>query len=82
MGVLPLMLKGKTKADLKLDGTETFDILGLENGVKPKIELTLVINRADGSKDEVPLLCRVDTNDEVKYMQSGGILHNVLLGLK
>lgn len=83
MGVLPLCFKeGTTKASLKLDGTEIFDITGLEAGLSPKMELNLCITREDGSKQDVPLICRVDTNDEVGYMKAGGILQNVLLGLR
>lgn len=82
MGVLPLCFKEHKKADLNLDGTETFDVIGLEGGLMAKMDLTLKITRTDGSTQDVPLVCRVDTSNEVKYMQSGGILHNVLLGLK
>ena len=83
MGVLPLCFKdGITKDSLNLDGTETFDIIGLEGELRAKMDLVLHINRADGSAQEVPLICRVDTSNEVEYMQAGGILHNVLLGLK
>ena len=83
MGVLPLMFKnGESHAHLKLDGTETFDLEGLKGGIKPKMDVTLVITRADGRQDKTTLTCRVDTNDEVGYIKAGGILHKVLLGLK
>ena len=83
MGVLPLVFKdGQTRANLKLDGSEIFDITGLENGIKPKMDVTLVVTRKDGKKDSFKLLCRVDTNDEVGYVKAGGILQKVLLGLK
>lgn len=82
MGVLPLVFKSGGHADLKLDGTETFDLEGLNGGIKPKMDVTLVINRKDGKQDKVTLTCRVDTNDEVGYIKAGGILHKVLLGLK
>jgi len=46
------------------------------------MELTLSIQRADGSLDKVPLLCRIDTADEVDYYRHGGILHYVLRNLR
>ena len=79
MGVLPLQFKaGTTRHDLKLDGSETFDIGGIAEGLTPRAELTLVIHRADGSTQEVPLDCRIDTLDELEYFRNGGILHYVL----
>ena len=79
MGVLPLQFKdGVTRQTLKLDGSETFDILGLEKGLKPRMELTLVIHRKDGRRDEAKLVCRIDTLDEIGYFRSGGILSYVL----
>ena len=78
MGVLPLQFKdGTTRQSLGLAGTETIDVLGLER-LAPRMDLTLVIHRADGRADEVPVLCRVDTADEVEYYRNGGILHYVL----
>ena len=56
------------------------DLLGLEN-LKPRAELSLVIHRAGGAVDMVPVLCRVDTADEVAYWRHGGILHYVLRGM-
>jgi len=58
-------------------GDETFDILGLDD-LAPRKTMTLVIHRANGTTDQVPLLCRIDTLDEVNYYQHGGILHYVL----
>ena len=78
MGVLPLTFKdGVTRHSLNLDGNETIDILGLEQ-LSPRMDLQMVIHRADGGSDTVPVLCRVDTADEVAYYQNGGILHYVL----
>ena len=78
MGVLPLTFKdGTTRHSLGLDGTETIDILGLEH-LSPRMEMQMVIHRADGQSATVPLLCRVDTADEVEYYRNGGILHYVL----
>ncbi|MFM8359291.1 MAG: aconitate hydratase, partial [Verrucomicrobiota bacterium] len=79
MGVLPLQFKeGTTAQTLKLDGTETFDVLGLTPAVKPQQDLTLRITRRDGSVQEVPVSCRIDTPIEIEYYQHGGILPYVL----
>jgi aconitate hydratase len=79
MGVLPLCFyEGTDRRTLGLDGSETIDILGLEAGLKPRMDLTCRIHRADGSTQDVPVLCRVDTLDEVDYYKHGGILQYVL----
>ncbi len=78
MGVLPLTFKdGATRQSLNLDGTETMDVLGLEQ-LSPRMDLHLVIHRSNGHVDTVPVMCRVDTADEVEYYKNGGILHYVL----
>jgi aconitate hydratase len=82
MGVLPLQFPdGVDRKTLKLDGSELFDISGVAAGIKPRMTVTLTITRADGKKDTVPLLCRIDTLDEVEYFRHGGILPYVLRGL-
>ncbi|MFM2043494.1 MAG: aconitate hydratase 1 [Pseudomonadota bacterium] len=82
MGILALQFKpGTNRQSLKLDGTETFDITGVEAGLKPRMDLTMTITRADGTVDTVDLLCRIDTLDEVDYYKHGGILQYVLRGL-
>lgn len=58
-----------------------FDLTGLDNGVSPKMTVTLTIHRADGKTDEVALLCRIDTEGEAEYYRHGGILPYVLRGL-
>jgi aconitate hydratase len=79
MGILPLQFQaGVNRQTLQLDGTETFDLTGLSGGIQPRMTVTLVIHRVNGSTDEVPLLCRIDTLDEVDYYRNGGILHYVL----
>jgi len=79
MGVLPLQFKEGTSAQtLKLDGTETFDIVGLNASLKPQQDLTLRITRANGKSEDVPVKCRIDTPIEVDYYQHGGILPFVL----
>ena len=80
MGVLPCQFKeGTNAATLNLDGTETFDITGLESGtVKPRQDVTLVIHRSNGETEEVPVILRIDTPIEIDYYQHGGILPFVL----
>ncbi|HJV52300.1 MAG TPA: aconitate hydratase AcnA [Noviherbaspirillum sp.] len=79
MGVLPLQFLGDDSVQsLGITGDETFDLYGLEGEIKPQQHLTLVIHRADGSQQEVPLLLRIDTPIEVDYYQHGGILPFVL----
>ncbi len=79
MGVLPLQFKdGTTAQTLKLDGTETYDIVGLDASIKPQQDLTLKITRKDGSVENVNVRCRIDTPIEIDYYQHGGILPYVL----
>ena len=79
MGVLPLQFKeGVTAQTLKLDGTEIFDVLGLDASIKPQQDLKLRITRKNGETEEVQVSCRIDTPIEVDYYQHGGILPFVL----
>jgi aconitate hydratase len=79
MGVLPLQFKeGVTAQTLKLDGTETFDVLGLDSKLKPQQDLVLKITRANGQTENVSVRCRIDTPIEIDYYQHGGILPFVL----
>jgi len=80
MGVLPCQFKeGTNAASLNLDGTETFDITGLEAvEVKPRQDVILTIRRADDSTQQVPLTLRIDTPIEIDYYLHGGILPYVL----
>jgi len=79
MGVLPLEFKaGTTAQTLKLDGSETIDITGIEKGITPQQDVTMTIRRKDGSSQSVPLTLRIDTPIEVDYYQHGGILPYVL----
>jgi 2-methylcitrate dehydratase (2-methyl-trans-aconitate forming) len=72
MGVLPLEFKaGTNRIILKLDGTETFDVIGERT---PRSTLTLVINRKDGERVEVPVTCRLDTAEEIAIYDAGGVL--------
>lgn len=82
MGVLPLVFTGGvTRESLQLDGSETFDVTGLENGVKPRQDITLKITRSNGKVENIALMSRIDTLDEVEYYKHGGILHYVLRDL-
>jgi aconitate hydratase len=82
MGVLPIQFKdGQGAADFKLDGSESFDLVGLENGITPQQDVTLVIKRADGSSQNVSVKLRLDTPIEIEYFQAGGILPFVLAQL-
>jgi aconitate hydratase len=81
MGVLPLTFKdGMDRKTLGLKGDELIDVLGLEN-LAPRMDIKLLIKRANGTTDTVDLLCRVDTADEVNYYRHGGILQYVLRGM-
>ena len=79
MGVLPCQFKeGSTAQSLRLDGSETYDLIGVETGIAPRQELTLVIHRANGETEQAPVILRIDTPIEVDYYQHGGILPYVL----
>ncbi len=78
MGVLPLQFKGSDSVQsLGITGEERFDVLGLEN-LRPQQDVTLVIHRSDGSRQEVEVLLRIDTPIEVDYYRHGGIMPFVL----
>lgn len=78
MGVLPLeFMHGQDRKTLNLDGSETFDFVGLNN-LKPRAEMKVVMTRASGQKQDLMLQCRIDTQNELEYYQNGGILHYVL----
>jgi aconitate hydratase len=79
MGVLPCQFKeGVSAQTLKLDGTETYDVIGLGGDVRPRQDLTLVIHRSNGQTENVPVILRIDTPIEIDYYQHGGILPYVL----
>ncbi|WP_296020510.1 aconitate hydratase AcnA [uncultured Agrobacterium sp.] len=82
MGVVPFTFQeGTTWASLGLKGDETVTIEGLEGEIKPRETKIAKITYSDGTVKEVPLLCRIDTLDEVTYMDNGGILQTVLRDL-
>jgi len=79
MGVLPCQLAaGVTAATLALDGSEAFDLTGLGERAKPGEPLTLVVHRANGRTDNVPVTLRLDTPAEIDYVRHGGIMPYVL----
>jgi aconitate hydratase len=79
MGVLPLQFKEGVSAQiLRLDGTETYDVLALSDQLKPRQDLTLRVTRAGGQVENIPVICRIDTPIEIDYYQHGGILPYVL----
>jgi hypothetical protein len=79
MGVLPLQFAEGTDAkSLGLNGSETFDLIGLNDGLKPGGQLKLVINRNTGEKIETSLQVRLDSAIEFEYYLSGSILDYVI----
>ena len=82
MGVLPLTFKdGLSWQDLGLTGDEVVSIAGLSEGLRPRQDMEAIITHADGKVDRIPLLCRIDTMDELDYFRNGGILPFVLRNL-
>ena len=81
MGILPLTFpEGVTRETLGLTGDETIDVTGIET-ITPRMQVPVTITRADGSKETIHALCRIDTDDEVEYYRHGGILQYVLRGM-
>ncbi len=79
MGVLPLEFKDNmTRQHLQLKGDETFDVLGLDNHLKPQSDINILIHYADGNSKEITLRCRIDTQNEMEYYCNQGILQYVL----
>ncbi|HEX8418253.1 MAG TPA: aconitate hydratase AcnA [Methylobacterium sp.] len=82
MGIVPLVFQGETSwASLGLKGDETVSLLGLSGDLKPRQTMIAKITSADGTSQEVPLTCRIDTLDELEYFRNGGILPYVLRSL-
>ena len=72
MGVMPLEFKpGTTRLTLGIDGTETFDVVGER---KPRADMTLVIHRKNGETVQVPVTCRLDSDEELSVYEAGGVL--------
>jgi len=82
MGVLPLQfVDGQSWQSLGLTGEEQFDILGIDDNLKPQQTLTVQVTRPDGSQFTFEALARLDTPVEVEYYRNGGILQTVLRNL-
>ncbi|MFY8114691.1 MAG: aconitate hydratase, partial [Rhabdaerophilum sp.] len=78
MGIVPFVFEeGTSWQTLGLKGDEMVDIPGLTS-IKPRQKVVAKVTRADGSGFDLPLLCRIDTLDEIEYFKNGGILHYVL----
>ncbi len=79
MGVLPLTFEpGTTWSTLKFKGNEVITIHGLNEGLRPRQKMEMVVTYDDGHEATVPLLCRIATLDELEYFNNGGILSYVL----
>ena len=79
MGVLPCQFKeGMSAQTLQLDGSECFDLLGIDDHLEPRKEAALIIHRKNGAVETVPVVVRIDTPIEVDYYRNGGILPYVL----
>jgi aconitate hydratase len=79
MGVLPLEFQnGQNAVSLGLTGYETYDIGGISGDLQPHQDVQVIAHRADGSIVTFTMTARIDTPVEIKYYQSGGILHSVL----
>jgi aconitate hydratase len=79
MGVMPLVFEGDTSwQSLGLKGDETVTIRGIAGELKPRQRLTVEITGSDGGVQQVPVVCRIDTLDELEYFRNGGILQYVL----
>jgi aconitate hydratase len=79
MGILPLeFAPGTTRKTLKLDGSEVFDISGLEGELSTQMQLRCTITRSDGTRQDIPLTARLDSRAEVEYWRHGGIIKYAL----
>jgi aconitate hydratase len=79
MGILPLQfLPGESAAALGLTGRETFDIVGIADGVRPHQELTVVARAVDGAETRFRVRSRLDGEIDVTYLRNGGVLQTVL----
>ena len=82
MGILPLVFHGEqNRKSLNLTGEETITLKGLEKGITPRMKVDMHITYKNGSTKIAPLVCRIDTLDEVEYYKNGGILQYVMRSL-
>jgi aconitate hydratase len=79
MGIVPLVFEGEDGwASLGIKGDEIVTLKGIEENLTPRKKMTLEVKSADGTVKSVPLVCRIDTLDELEYYRNGGILPYVL----
>jgi len=79
MGILPLQfLPGETHSSLGLTGRETFDITGIADGLRPRMELTVGARGEDGREIRFRVAARLDGEIDVTYLRNGGVLQTVL----
>ena len=79
MGILPLQFKaGENPDTLRLTGREALTIRGLASGLAPRQDVTVELERPDGTRDSFVAVARLDTPVEIRYYQNGGILQTVL----
>jgi aconitate hydratase len=79
MGVLPLQFVGGENAEAwGLSGEERLTIAGMDDGIEPREELSVTVERPDGSTAVFRAVARLDSPVEVNYYRNGGILHTVL----
>jgi aconitate hydratase len=79
MGILPCQFPdGVSLQTLGLDGSEEYDLVGLAGGLAPRGTARLVVRRAGGRREEVPVTLRLDTQTEVEHYRRGGIIPHVL----
>jgi aconitate hydratase len=82
MGVLPLRFaEGQNADSLGLDGSEVYDIEGLNDAIQPKAELMVKAKKSSGKVIEFKVTALLNTEVEVNYYRNGGILHTVLRNL-
>jgi aconitate hydratase len=79
MGVLPLQfLPGESVSSLGLSGRETFEISGLSDGLRPRMEVTVTARGEDGRETRFRAVARLDGEVDVTYLRNGGVLQTVL----
>jgi aconitate hydratase len=82
MGILPLeFINGINRKTLQINGTEKIDIVDIADQLKPRMKIKALLTRADGSQQDIELLSRIDTYNEVDYYKNGGILQHVIRGM-
>jgi aconitate hydratase len=82
MGILPLTFHGThNRKTLNITGDEKITLTGISAGISPRMKIDMTITRKDGTSQIVPLLCRIDTLDEIEYYKNGGILQYVMRSL-